>query len=182
MDARHAEAGVTLVELVIALAIAVITLALGAPTLARLKAQVQVRTVQGQITHALQHARHAAIMRSTRVMLCPSSDGQHCRSGFAWHAGWLIALDADHDGKPDPAVPPLATAPLVPAGVRVITSVGRERIVFHPDGSAPGSNASFTICHGAQAAGAAVTVSNVGRTRNGPADPERVRQCLATAQ
>lgn len=181
MDARNASAGFTVVELVTVIAIVAITLMLGAPTFGKLIARTQTRTVEGQITRALWHARHAAIMRGTRVLMCPSGDGQQCKAGYAWHSGWIVALDADHDGKPDPGAPLLVATRAVAPDLRIITSVGREKIVFHPDGSAPGSNASFTICHGPQALGAAVIVSSVGRVRAAAADAGHLEKCVATA-
>lgn len=180
MDARAIEAGFTLVELMMVIAIGAVLLMLGAPTFATLKANVQTRTAEGQVTRALQHARHAAIMRSAHVLMCPSRDGQRCRSGFAWHAGWLVALDADHDGRPDPDTPPLVSHAALAPDVRVITSVGREQIVFRADGSASGSNASFTVCDAA-APGRAVIVSNTGRVRSAAAEPARLEACLASA-
>ncbi|HEU0277420.1 MAG TPA: GspH/FimT family pseudopilin [Rhodanobacteraceae bacterium] len=181
MDASRTAAGMTLVELVTVIAIAAIVLMLGAPAFGKLKAQVQTRTAEGQVTRALQHARHAAIMRGTRVLMCPSVDGKSCTSGFAWHSGWIIALDADHDGKPDTGTPVLAMTGAVASNLRLITSVGREKIVFHPDGSAPGSNTTFTICQGTQALGATVIVSNVGRVRSAAANAAQLEKCIATA-
>lgn len=181
MDASRTAAGMTLVELVTVIAIAAIVLVCSVPTFGRLAARTQTRIAEGQITRALQHARHAAIMRGTRVVLCPSADGQSCASGFAWHTGWITALDADHDGKPDAGAPLLAATGAVARNLKLVTSAGREKIVFHPDGSAPGSNATFTICHGLQALGTAVIVSNVGRVRSAAVDAAHLEKCVATA-
>lgn len=180
MDASNTASGFTLIELMMVLAIAAVALTLGAPAFGRLAAQLQTRTAQGEITRALHHARHAAIMRGSRVVMCPSADGHQCQPGFAWHAGWIIALDGNHDGEPDAGAPLLAVAHAVAANLRVITSAGREKIIFHADGSAPGSNASFTICHAPQALGTAVIVSNVGRVRAAAADAPHLGKCLAT--
>jgi type IV fimbrial biogenesis protein FimT len=68
----------------------------------------------------------------------------------------------------------------MPPGTAVITSVGRTRIAFHPDGNAAGSNANFTICHSREHQGKSVVLANSGRVRLGAADPQHLRACLAT--
>jgi Tfp pilus assembly protein FimT len=70
----------------------------------------------------------------------------------------------------------------MPTGTRVITSIGRGQLAFHPNGSAGGSNARFTICHASVHGGKAVIVANSGRVRVADAEPERLQQCLAGLQ
>jgi type IV fimbrial biogenesis protein FimT len=171
--------GFTLIELVIVIAIAALVTMLGAPAMGNLLARVESRSVQTRIATALRHARTAALMHGTRVLVCPSRDGRHCRSGDDWQHGWIVASDSDRDGQPDAGKPALAVVAAMPSGVRIITSAGRGHIVFHPNGNAAGSNARFTICHAGQTEGKSVVVANTGRVRAAAPSPQRLQQCRA---
>ena len=60
-----------------------------------------------------------------------------------------------------------------------MSSRGRTRIAFHPNGGAGGSNVSFTICATRARTGKAVVVSNSGRVRIDAATPAHLQACLA---
>lgn len=171
--------GFTLIELMMTLAIGAILLMLAAPSLGNLIAHTRMATAEGTLAGSLHHARAAAIMHNKRVVVCPSNDARHCLSSDEWQRGWLIANDADHDGQPDTGAPAIALLPALPEGTRVITSTGRTRVAFHPDGDAAGSNARFTICHARQHDGKSVVVSNSGRVRIEAPDPDHLQRCLA---
>lgn len=171
--------GFTLVELMMTLAVAAVLAMIGAPALGNLVARSREASAEARIAGTLRHARTAAVMDNSRVIVCPSDDGRHCRPGFDWQHGWIVARDADHDGQPDPGRQILAALPPLPPGSRIITSAGRTHLVFHPDGDSAGSNARFTICHARERDGKSVVVSNSGRVRIAEPDPARLQQCLA---
>lgn len=174
--------GFTLIELMMALAVAAILAMVGAPALGGLLARTRISSAGATIAGALRHARAAAVMHNARVLVCPSDDGRHCRQGYEWQHGWIVAPDADGDRKADAGRPPFAVFAAMPPGARVITSAGRTHITFHPDGDAAGSNARFTVCHAGQKEGRSVVVSNSGRVRSAKPDPERLQACLAGLQ
>jgi type IV fimbrial biogenesis protein FimT len=174
--------GFTLTELLIALVIAGILTAIGAPALGNLLSRTRNASAEAMLAGSLHHARTAAVTRNARVLVCPSRDGTHCRTGDDWQHGWIIATDADADGQPDTGAPIIATQPALPAGTRVITSRGRGQITFHPNGNAAGSNARFTICGLRTRAAQAVIVANSGRVRLADALPDRLQACLTGSQ
>lgn len=171
--------GFTLIEAMMALAIASILAMLGAPVFDKVLASARVSTVEGTLATTLQQARNAAVMHNRRVVACPSADGHHCAESDEWQRGWIVAADADHDGQPDAGHPILAAHPALSSRVRVVTSAGRRLVAFHPNGSAAGSNARFTICHAHARTGTSVVVSNAGRVRVESADPAHLQACLA---
>lgn len=174
--------GFTLTELLITLAIAGILAMAAAPVMGGLLARTSVTGVEGTIAGSLRHARTLAVMHNTRVLVCPADDARHCRSDGDWQHGLIVAPDANHDGQPDAGTHALEVTAAVPAGTRITTSVGRRQIVFHPDGSAAGSNVRFTICHAGETSGKSVVVSNSGRVRLDTPTPDRLQQCLAGLQ
>lgn len=171
--------GFTLTELMIVLAIAAILAMLGAPAMGGLLARTENAGIESSIAGGLRSARTAAVMRNTRVLVCPSGNGRRCNAGDDWQHGWIVVQDADHDGQPDAGTQIIAVQAAMPPGTRVITSIGRGEIAFQPSGSAGGSNARFTICHARGRGGKAVIVANSGRVRLADADPARLRACLA---
>lgn len=172
--------GFTLIELLITLAIAGMLAALGAPAFGSLLARTRDAGAATAIAHALRHARSAAVMRGTRVLVCPSRDGAHCTPNDDWQSGWIIAMDGDHDGQPDADHAPITVQQALAGGTRVVTSAGRHTLTFHPNGSAGGSNVTFTICHAGAQTGKAIVVANSGRVRVASADPAHLQQCLGT--
>ncbi len=171
--------GFTLIELMLTLGVAAILAMIGAPALGSLLARTREASAEARVAGTLRHARTAAVMDNTRIIVCPSADGRHCRAGYDWQHGWIVAPDADHDGQPDAGRQVIAALPAMPRGSRIITSSGRRHIIFHPDGNSAGSNARFTICHARDRDGKSVVVSNSGRVRVAAPDPARLHRCLA---
>ncbi|HJP98648.1 MAG TPA: Tfp pilus assembly protein FimT/FimU [Rhodanobacteraceae bacterium] len=171
--------GFTLIELLMTLAVAGILAMIGAPAMGNLLARVRESNAEASIAGALRHARTAAVMENTRIIVCPSDDGRHCRTGFDWQHGWIVAPDQDADGQPDAGRQVIAALPPMAPGSRIITSAGRTHLIFHPDGDSAGSNARFTICHARERDGKSVVISNSGRVRVAAPGPVRLQQCLA---
>lgn len=174
--------GFTLTELLITLAIAGILATLGAPAMGNLLARTRDAGAESAIAGSLRHARSAAVMRGTRVLVCPSRDGARCTPDDDWQHGWIVATDADHDGQPDAGRPPIAVRQALAGATRVVTSARRRTLTFQPSGSAGGSNVTFTVCHAAAQAGKSIIVANSGRVRVAPADPEHLQQCLGAGR
>lgn len=166
--------GFTLIEQIIALAVAGILTCLAIPSMQALLRHQRARTATRALSGALHATRMLSIERQRRTLVCPSRDGRTCSGDGAWDEGWLIGIDRDDDGQPD-ATPLVAHPPL--DGVRVRASRGRSHVYFHPNGSAPGSNLTLRVCPEDHLPDkvAAVVVSNSGRIRMTRIDASRCR-------
>jgi type IV fimbrial biogenesis protein FimT len=173
IQARTAH-GFTLIEQIIALAIAGILTCLAIPSMQALLRHHRARTATRSLSGALHATRMLSIERQRRTLFCPSHDGRTCSGDGSWDEGWLIGIDRDDDGQPD-ATPLVAHPPL--DGVRVRASRGRSHVYFHPNGSAPGSNLTLAVCprRGHPDRISAVVVSNAGRIRLERLDAARCR-------
>jgi type IV fimbrial biogenesis protein FimT len=170
--------GVTLIETMMALTVLAILLATAAPAFGKLIALTQSDTSRGTLVTALETARILAISRSEHVVVCPSADRQYCGRTTEWQHGWIVFVDADHDGARSVTEDLLSVTQAEPAGIAILTGAGRRRIDFRPDGGSPGSNATFTICdtRGADQA-RSIVINNAGRVRTGTPTPAAAAAC-----
>jgi type IV fimbrial biogenesis protein FimT len=158
------EAGLTLAELLITLAVAGILVTAGTNLLPRFVQESRMVTEVNHFTTALALARSTAILQDRRVVLCPSRDQASCGNSRDWPSGWL--LFASDDRTRDPGEPLLQAGGLMGTGISLQSGNRRRHIVFQPDGSSGGSNASFTFCDREHLARPRVIcLSNTGRAR-----------------
>lgn len=116
-----AERGTTLAELLVVLAVAASVLALAVPGLSRQLLSRQISSVTNEFLAALHLARSEAVKRSSRAVVCPSSDGTHC-SGDGWSKGWLIFHDVNNNAQRDEGEAVLHTRPSLPQAISVMAS------------------------------------------------------------
>jgi len=143
---RHDQAGITLIELVIAIAIVALLAALAIQGVTR--AIYASRSAGGlaSLIASLTRARSVAASTEVDVVLCPSVDGKTCSAGFHWEEGW-IAFQATKPGSNHvPGETVILHEPALAARVHLVTSAGRTRIRFQGNGSNAGSNVTFTLC------------------------------------
>lgn len=140
--------GFTLVELMVALAVAGTLLALAVPSFTGIINGSRLTGAANEMVAALQFARSEAIRINARVMLCRSTDGKTCSSGTSW-TGWVVGPDANRDGKVDSV---LRTG-TVKGTVQIAAGAGFENsaIAFRSDGLARKSDGTLvasdlTIC------------------------------------
>ena len=95
---RHS-AAFTLVELIIALAIASLLLAMAGTAFHDWLASAQLANHAKHIAESMTRARTEAIRRGHRVNLCKSSDRRQCASRGGWESGFIVYADVNHDGQ-----------------------------------------------------------------------------------
>ena len=172
----HRQAGVTLIEQIMAVAVMGVLAVVAMPALSQMQARHEVQTAQMDFISALQHARATAAIGGGPALFCPSRDGTHCSDEARWEGGWLLARDPTHAGQPATV---LRTGGAY-AHIVVLGDAGRHSIRFRGDGSAGGSTNTWRICrrgHPEQAL--VVVVSNAGRVRGAPASAEQAASCAA---
>ncbi|WP_162301487.1 GspH/FimT family pseudopilin [Cognatilysobacter segetis] len=157
------DSGFTLVELLVALAVAGIVLGIGAPALGGLMSRMRAQSALGSVSSSLALARMEAISRRRAVTLCPSADGRRCSGNPDWSNGWLVFTDANADGQPAESELIRRVDP-VPAPLSLRSTAGRVRIRFQPSGWASGTNVTLNLCDG-ETPRARVILNTSGRAR-----------------
>jgi type IV fimbrial biogenesis protein FimT len=162
--------GLTLIELLIALAIAAILATIALPSFNDLLRRKEINGEANALFSMLYLARSEAIKRSSVVTICKSSDSESC--GGTWSDGWLMFADQNKDGTLDTG------ETLITHGrIREKIAVGwvafgsNNYIRFTPRGMTLAQNGTFTICpkNADQQIARAVVISKTARVRIPPA-------------
>ena len=169
---RHCflQTGFSVLELVMVLALMATFVGLVVPSLAQpLDRQTQAAAIHQLYGH-LRQARFTAINENATVTACPSASGDRCDDTNQWHNGWMVFIDRTRHHRP--AIPDAVLAVSQGVATGVITSGGRHRIRFDPQGNAYGSNGTIAHCpERVQGLSHEIVISNPGRIRFVELDP-----------
>jgi type IV fimbrial biogenesis protein FimT len=154
-------AGVTLIELIVTLAIAVILLSIAVPSFQSAMRTNRIAALTNELSGALQLARSEAVTRGRQVTVCKSDDVSDdtptCNASASWQNGWLVFADDNQNSTFDAGERPLRVGQ-PSAGTAVIASGGTDAtnfanyVSFTPTGQAKGSSTThpnegtLTIC------------------------------------
>lgn len=163
-SARNKQHGFSLLELMVVMALLSVLMGLITPAMAARAPERDRFFAAHQLYAQLHRARLMAITQQTHLTLCPSQSGQRCDATNAWHQGWIAFKDPDKSGQPQNLRAVLVHGEAQP-GLH-ITSGGRVRVRFQPEGTAYGNNLTVEFCP-LQSTGraTALVVSNPGRIR-----------------
>lgn len=149
--------GFTLVELIVAISIAAILLAMAVPSYSGSQLNGHLRASANDLIASINLARSEAIKRGTTVTLCASSDGENC--GGEWHEGWLVLREAD--GLHEAVV--LHSVSAIPAGFQLTESSDNAALLFRSTG-VDTTAATFTLCRSSPRAGSQERIVSMDAT------------------
>jgi type IV fimbrial biogenesis protein FimT len=162
--------GLTLIELMVALAIAIIVIALSTP-ISNLFKQNRVTSLEHEFVTALNLARSAAVSTATPVSVCRAAENNPdaCVTAQAgnrpWEHGWIIFNDPNTNGVIDAGEVVIQQHGALQTGYTLrVTSV--DVITYNASGLIPASSAgSWSLCDPAQSVTfqRAISLSVTGR-------------------
>lgn len=138
ISAMRRSQGFTLIELIVALSVLAIIVAMAVPSFTSLINSNRLSTNANELVAAVQLAKMESLRRGMRVAVCESSDGDTCTDGDDW-VQWITIADIDRDGDFDGSDEVLRVGiAKAPVQVRVSSDIGDNgnRIEFRPDGLA----------------------------------------------
>lgn len=90
--------GVTLVELVVAIAVLAILTTLALPSFQSTIRSNRLATSTNQLVSAISLARSEAVRNTRGAGVCSSANGTSCAGTADWSGGWLVWSDIDGNG------------------------------------------------------------------------------------
>jgi type IV fimbrial biogenesis protein FimT len=85
--------GVTLLELLTALVMVSVLLAMAVPSFRNFTRNNRVTAAQNDLVTALNLARSESLRRSQPVAVCSTTDGATCGTVNDWQTGWIVFVD-----------------------------------------------------------------------------------------
>ncbi len=143
------EAGFTLIELMVTVAVALIAMLVAIPSYTQFVQENRMISQANSFVIAVNLARSEAIKRNVNTILCPTANRTDCTAAGGWEQGWLLLADADASGGGQSAgdvllkvFPPFAgSTTLRGAGGTGYTSL----IIYTPSGSVTASG-DLVVC------------------------------------
>jgi type IV fimbrial biogenesis protein FimT len=129
-------AGFTLIELMVAIVVLAVLLALAVPNFNDASLSARLNGFANSLVAAAQIARSEAIKRNETITLCTSSDGDACAASGGWEQGWIVITDDDVV---------LQYQQALPSEFKVTEAGGAEELSFLPTVVGT-TNASLTVC------------------------------------
>ena len=143
---RCKQSGLTLGELLTALAVAAVLAGVAVPGMSALLARTQADAAIEQLARAIQFTRYQAITHRATATLCPARDAV-CGPRDTWHEGAMIFLDANSNGVRDDGEDILRRLPTL-QGHRVRWRSFRNRtfLSMRPDGTTDWQSGNMLVC------------------------------------
>ena len=158
------QAGFTLIELMVTIAVLGVLLSIGIPSYQNMVLNNRITAQANQVITALNYARSEAVKRGAPATVCSTNGGAACAGSTNWSTGWLVFADADGDGTVDGGEAILRVWPALNTGSTLKTGA-HLRITFTGTGFATGFNDTFNLCDKNLAAGSrTITINAMGRS------------------
>lgn len=143
---RHSPTGLTLGELLTALAVAAVLAGAAVPGMSALLARAKADAAIEQLVRAIQFTRYQAISRRTTATLCPARETV-CGPRDTWHQGAMVFLDANANGVRDGGEDILQRLPpLEGHRVRWRSFRNRKSLSMRPDGTTDWQPGNMVVC------------------------------------
>lgn len=144
---RGLRRGVTLVELLVVMAIAMLVAGWSLSAFTEMRRNAEITAVSNGLLGILEAGRDLALARRARVVLCPSIDSQHCQQ--RWTDDLILFFDKDGNGRHDDGEEQLQVALTLPAHTFLALASFRRKpyMVWEANGQPYASNGTFTLCN-----------------------------------
>jgi len=163
---KHNLKAFTVIEMIITLAIVTLLTGYAMPGYQNFKRN-QVMTLSiNNLVSSLHYARNQSIITGNDIIVCPSVSLNGCDGGSAWHLGWVIFKDENHNRQLDSNELIISTEQAMEENLEANASEFRPIIRYDRLGASPGTNLSIRFCdqRGAEY-GKKIIVNNIGRPR-----------------
>lgn len=162
---RSGERGFTLIELMTAITVLGILLAIGVPSFTEIIRSNQLVAQTNEFVGALNLARSEALKRVASVTTCPTTNNTTCAGSTNWSTGYMVFFDANANGARDGVNDTLLQVYPVTTNSIVISSPTLTFVRYTPVGMSAHPASAFSIlrsgCVGNKARN--IAISTTGR-------------------
>ena len=130
------QAGYTLVELLVVMALGTILLSIAVPSMTEMLNTQKSKAAGGSFLASLNLARAEAIKRNARVLVCKSASGLSCDLTGGWNQGRITFHDVNNNAALDVDEPLIERHGAMPEGLRL---TGNTQVANYVSYSASGS-------------------------------------------
>ena len=171
--------GFTLIEVMIALSVVAILLAVAVPAWSNVVSASHNSAARTELAGTLLDAIRHSATANTEVVLCSDAGTLRCTGDTDWSGGWMAFADSNGNRMREASERLIHRTYALTGGVHLRSTVGRTRLVFQPSGGNAGSNATFTLCdrRGPRSA-TTVVLANDGRLRQGTPTDAAAQACV----
>lgn len=161
----YAQRGFTLLELLVAIIVGGVLLAVAVPMYNSTTLSAQLRSATNDLVSSVNFARSEALKRNAVVTLCVSASGSSCDTGN-WQQGWIVGCPTSDNVVCNSAGSQWLVfyrEKALASALKVTDANGLVALTFQPTGLGV-TAASFTVCRttaGGQER--VVTINTVGR-------------------
>lgn len=131
MDCRNLS-GLTLVELLTALAIGSILMLVAVPAFTDMLRTSQLNSQTHLFLSVINYARTAAMERQQEVLVC-ARKGDACQNSRQWEMGWLVFVDENRNGNAE-AEEIVRVFDALESGYTLAPNLPVSRLLFLPNG------------------------------------------------
>jgi len=166
--------GFTLIELVVALAVAAVLLGIGVPSFMSVMQNSRISAQYNQAARSLYLARSEAVKSSDFVVVCAraSESSRQCGGSDDWTNGWIVFVDVDSSQGANATVGDgdtiLSLESAVTGGNTVRAMASRSNgaapsavahIRYHPRGDADWTGGSLVVCDARRGAASSLALN-----------------------
>lgn len=124
-------AGFTLIELIITVAVAAIVLTLGVPSFREIISNNRLTAGANEMVAALHLARSEAVKRNVRVTLCKSADGATCAASGGYEQGWIVFVDRNSNGAVNAGEEVIRSYGALPGGMTLLGGANVGNVISY---------------------------------------------------
>lgn len=141
--------GFTLIELMVAIALAALLLSMAVPALDSFTTNARQTSAINDFVASMHLARNTAVTTNARVTVCASSDGVACEA-VPWNQGWIVFSDQNSNQLID-GTDAIVTSSGEVDGLAVQSGEFGLAMQYRPNGrvtnaGANGNSGQFTVC------------------------------------
>ncbi len=142
---RRASRGYNMIELITAMSIVAILVAIAAPSFRYVTNANRIASEGNGLLGDLQYARAEAIKEGQSVSVCVSNDARTCTVGPAWQNGWIVFSDPNGNGVVDAGETVLRVQAAFSGSDTFVAPPNLSVLTFNREGFTPVANGTLII-------------------------------------